>query len=417
MGMSASQVQLLSITARIHNNEYKSQSIENQKLRLATDEDEAYQKYNDALDATKITVAFQDASTGGVRYVDANYQNCCDYNENRVAQYALINNDTGKMIVPCNVKDAYDAYSNDKYSFAWAVLGFDGQYDWGGQEDASDSGDDFYGTFTSQMGPGATGMFVGIGTNTNSQGEGHYDANGDWVSYEETNGSVSLYMTQCEYYAYQQSSDSTLQSKYQALKDSENGSYTMADRKRLLEDFRTYLYKTCGDEIFEQMNLAKGGTLGTDTEELYPDKTWASVKDKFDYYVNLFEAIKDAGGCEVLDEEYQSGDAGATWFNNMVNSGLVTIKILDEQGDKGWTDTSVASSVSDNYLLSEHDDRLDKKAEAEYEYTLNVINRKDTEYDKELKSLNTEREALEKERESLKTVIKDNTERNFGLFS
>ena len=46
--MSASQARLLSITARLTNNEFKSQLITNSKLRLATETDKVTQKYMDA---------------------------------------------------------------------------------------------------------------------------------------------------------------------------------------------------------------------------------------------------------------------------------------------------------------------------------------------------------------------------------
>ena len=49
MGMAASQARLLTITARLADNELKSQSINNAKMRLATQSSQASEKYINAL--------------------------------------------------------------------------------------------------------------------------------------------------------------------------------------------------------------------------------------------------------------------------------------------------------------------------------------------------------------------------------
>ena len=54
MGMSASQARLLSITARLTDNEMSSQLITNSKLRLADKSSEASSEYMKALNATEL---------------------------------------------------------------------------------------------------------------------------------------------------------------------------------------------------------------------------------------------------------------------------------------------------------------------------------------------------------------------------
>ena len=76
------------------------------------------------------------------------------------------------------------------------------------------------------------------------------------------------------------------------------------------------------------------------------------------------------------------------------------------------------TSVAVNTHLREVADETDlKKAEAQYEADMNRINKKDTKYDTELAICENERNALKEEMESLKTVIKDNVDRTFKLFS
>ena len=122
MGMSASQARLLSLTARLHDVEYKAQNIMSQKLSLATQRDELYQDYCDALDATCIKTAFM--SNGKETYLDANFSTLCEYNKDRCVNYALVNNRNGLLIVSEEVKQAYDRYGHtDKYAFAMAMIG------------------------------------------------------------------------------------------------------------------------------------------------------------------------------------------------------------------------------------------------------------------------------------------------------
>lgn len=74
MGMSASQARLLSITARLTDNELHSQLITNAKIRLASKSADASDEYMNALSATKLEVATYD-DNGTATYTDltANY--------------------------------------------------------------------------------------------------------------------------------------------------------------------------------------------------------------------------------------------------------------------------------------------------------------------------------------------------------
>ena len=82
MGMSASQVRYLTLTARIHDVENQAQRIQNQKLLLANDSDAVYQRYLDALDKTKMQVRQFDDASGTSQMVDITldvlYRGSCD---------------------------------------------------------------------------------------------------------------------------------------------------------------------------------------------------------------------------------------------------------------------------------------------------------------------------------------------------
>ena len=69
MGMSASQARLLSITARINDIEYKSQSISNTKIRLADESEQLAQDYTKTLNKQKLTfTTYSDEKHSGSAY-------------------------------------------------------------------------------------------------------------------------------------------------------------------------------------------------------------------------------------------------------------------------------------------------------------------------------------------------------------
>jgi len=96
MGMSASQARLLSITARLTNNEYQSQMLTNSKLRLATETDKATNKYMNALDSQQLMYCNYD-DTGAATKVQLTPALMYEYAPMK-NQYSLINN-SGKMLV------------------------------------------------------------------------------------------------------------------------------------------------------------------------------------------------------------------------------------------------------------------------------------------------------------------------------
>ena len=120
MGMSSSQSRFLALTSNLHNVEFKAQNIMSQKLQLATQRDEAFTAYCDALDAKKIQIACV-GSNGKNNYIDATYTSVARYSETQLKQYALRDAKTNKVIVDKSVAEAYNNNS-DKYSFAWECI-------------------------------------------------------------------------------------------------------------------------------------------------------------------------------------------------------------------------------------------------------------------------------------------------------
>ncbi|MCQ2754166.1 MAG: hypothetical protein MJ231_03860 [bacterium] len=373
MGMSASQARLLTLTSRMHDIEFRAQSIESQKIALATQQDELYENYCAALEATKIKVAFNNNGASGYNYVDACFNTVCTFQPDRCKQqYALRNNDTGLIVVPKNVKEAYEQFPNDKYAFAFAAMGLN-------YED---------------------GHEVGL-----KNAQGYY---GVGKTYDGDKG--DCYMTKVEQEVFDKfaSSDKSISDLYQAVIDSESASDP--ERFDALNKFREKLYLKYGTEIFNALKEEDGN-------ESFQDKDISEVKQEINYYASLFDAIVEAGGCEEVPSEYQAGDEAEDWFKNRLDSGRATLLEFNDRGTKkGWMDTSVNSTINPNFLIETDDDEKAKKAEVEYEHEVKVLDRKDKQYDNELSKLETERTAIKTEMDSIKQVKDDNIDRTFGIF-
>ncbi len=397
MGMAASQARLLSLTGRLHDVELRAQSIESAKIALATQEDQIYEEYNAALDATKFQVAFKN-DDGSQRYINASFSSLCSYDPDRMKQYGLKDSLTGKMIVSEEAVKAYKEFDNDKYSFAWAMMGLGNNFNF--ENSGLNKGFE-------------SGKFIGIGTAQANPG------GNDGINYiQEDDGSWSLYMSQCEQAVYDKhcDTDTTLKAKYDKIGEAK----TKADKREALKSFREELYKTYSEEIFEKMNVNKQtNSNDEDPGETLDGFEWDddAIKE-FNYYTKLWESINEAGGCQAVDKQFESGESGETWFKNMYEAGLITIQVWNDTGTKkGWSDTSVTTSINNNYLKEVQDDKDLKKAEAKYEHDMSIIKRKDKQYDQDLSKLETERKAITTEMDSIKQVRDDNTDRTFGIFS
>ena len=122
MGMAASQARLLTITARMHDVEYQAQSIQNAKIQLATQEDEVYQNYLAALDATTFTVK----DNSGNRIV-ANFNTLCGLDAVRASKEKryVLRDEHDRIIISDDMASGYESFKNiggTAYDFALYMM-------------------------------------------------------------------------------------------------------------------------------------------------------------------------------------------------------------------------------------------------------------------------------------------------------
>ena len=380
MGMAASQARLLCITARIHDVEHQAQSIQNAKVQLATQSDEAYREYNEALDATTLTMTAIDTNSGAKSTVPANFNNLCSRNRLSAAdgkEYA-IRDKNGKLVVEDEIFNAYEEFNaagiDDPYAFA---------------------------------------LFMTTGCNVQDIGnleDGEFETailNAEESVYNKlapTEKSEKLITLHQQLEAFTVEGDNIYDSN--SVPEDKTEQY-----EATLDAYRRELYRSHADKVYSEAAHD-------------PDLIGKLDSSMFNYFMSVYNQIQYCGGCvSVADYNGLNGDAAndTDWLQAMIQCGEFTIETVStdsKTGDLSMTGTSPSSDISLAYTQTSTIDKTAlAKAEAKYEKDLRDINSKDKQYDLTLSKLESERTALTTEYDSVKKVIEDNIERTFGIFS
>ena len=380
MGMAASQARLLTITARMHDVEYQAQSIQNAKIQLATQSDQIYQDYLEALDATTLTIKDYEGNT-----IPANFNNLFGIDSvNTKDKYALFD-DRGRLVVENEIATAYNDFKNsgaesDAYAFAMWMLNPNG-----------DNPEDIDLTDAEEN--------IAADTTNLSDKSDKLSKIISNLGEQDIKDKIDL---QNAIVDAENSGDAGRVKTLQKALDEYNG---------LEKSYRYKLYQQNAEKVYNKQYGEEG--------EGYFDQ------DDFNYYVRMYNEIQQAGGCVSIDEfdGPLNGDASTDgdWLKNQLSSGKFSISIVNTDKKNGDISFSTTSTSTDSSLSETTTSTIDKKAlakaEAEYEHETKKIDQKDKKYDMELSKLETERSALTKEYESVKKVASDNIERTFGIFS
>ena len=380
MGMAASQARLLTITARMHDVEYQAQSIQNAKIQLATQSDQVYQDYLEALDATTLTIKDYEGNT-----IPANFNNLFGIDSvNTKDKYALFD-ERGRLVVEDEIATAYNEFKNsgaesDAYAFAMWMLNPNGC----NPEDID-----------------LTNAENTVAADTSNLSDKSDKLNKILSNLGERDITEKSDLQNAIVDA-ENSGDATRAKTFKEALDEYEG---------LEKSYRYKLYQQNAEKVYNKQYGEEG--------EGYFDQ------DDFNYYVRMYNEIQQAGGCVSIDEfdGPLNGDASTDgdWLKNQLSSGKFSISIVNTDKKNGDISFSTTSTATDSSLTETTTSTIDKKAlakaEAEYEHESKKIDQKDKKYDMELSKLETEREALKTEYESVKKVASDNIERTFGIFS
>ena len=426
MGMAASQARLLTLTARLHDVEYMAQSIQNAKLALATQQDQVYKEYLEALDQTTLTVKDNNG-----QLVVANFNTLCGIDAakaGRLERYTL-RDDRNRIIVEDDIARGYAKFgrSGDAYKFAMFMMsGMNPNYDDGKDKDGNSFSryekaelDVLKSRSTDgNLSNNIIDLLKVINESINSICEYCGMSSAGENAEESVKNVEGLFDKITEIKTFVESSkvqneDST---KDEDLYDgARNNAKEIDNQLKIIEDsyekLKYQMYTAYGEEIYEA-----AGNNASDYED-----------SDFWYYVNLYKQIEANGGSIVPISDYNGlegiGNAStdSDWLKGMIQSGRITIDVATMNSKDGKISFSSTGVPSDTYLEYTTTSTMDKsflaKAEAKYEYETKKINQKDKKFDMDLSKLETERNALTQEYDSVKKVISDNIERTFGIFS
>ena len=112
MGMAASQARLLSITARLSNNEMEQQSVAYSKQRLSDNSEQINDAYLDALAKTKYQV-LTGYNGSDATYADLSYNQLTSFNSVAAGKQYLVQDHTGKVLVNEDIAKAYKQNNGD----------------------------------------------------------------------------------------------------------------------------------------------------------------------------------------------------------------------------------------------------------------------------------------------------------------
>ena len=402
MGLAASQARLLSLTARIHDVEYQAQMIQSAKLQLAMQEDEAYRKYNDALDAQTLT--FQNLNGDRVK---ASFYNLCglgSIDNNIATDKSYVFRDGGdRLIVPSEIYEGYKNFGGtDPYSFAMYMtcgqdnlLGDVNEAEKTFFESIDKEHDDTYGTYKDKILSMLENVFKYTTCKDDTdEGEEKHKTN-------DLNDMAESLLC----FGYGDFEDRFFEGSIP--KEAEKGIESL---KKVVDEYKYKLHIRDGKTLYYQLTM--------DSEENYNG-------DKFNYYLKWAKLIEQEVGIEYCTcaSDYNTSfdiEKDEEALNQMLQSGKISIDMvyLSKNGEVSDKPTSAGS---DSNIAMTNKSSIDstelKRAEAEYEKTMRDVQRKDKRYDMDLNKLETERTALTTEYDSVKKVIQDNIERTFGIFS
>lgn len=373
MGMAASQARLLSITARMTDNENSAQDISYSKIRLADQTEQVNTDYLNALKATKLTVLTGFNGSEEV-YTDISYNLMTGYNTLAAGQQYVVTDKKGRVLVTQKQKEAYEAsngYLNGflaAYGYSQADIDITQNSDASDEDKAlveqkiHDAWDQYLTAVDLHYGDEEHGLDFGFVSFSNDPYDGYATytdlATGETkaLNYEGTT------QEQRELYDYAVA----LTEAYYGTSDSAN-------------------------------NL--------DTAAKAENQTFIA------YLTNIFNKMQSAGYYVEEDETKTLKDNA--WFEEGLRSGDLQLEYYSAT-EKKFVSTSIDE---DSSIQEVEDEREIAIVEREYQMKLEEIEQQDTKYDMELKKLDTEHNALQTEYDSVKNVIDKNVEKSFQIFS
>ena len=438
MGMAASQARLLSITARMSNNEHAGQTVSYAKQRLADQTQQITNEYNEALNATKLTVltGFNGAQAN---YEDISYNLMTGLQMAESTKQYVVTDTKGKVLVTNEIAKAYEKSHGNINRFladlGYSIADINVQKTYADVENRTPSQvateqqiheawDKYFQTiYLDYVSPNAEEMhdfgFSWTETYDNPQTE-NYSIGDGFAGYARTDGNGN--------YVDNEGKLTTEPSKY--VYDPINYEGTTQESRDL------YDYAMAITEAYLRVN--GNTTNGQDFKVEYDLNSMKSANNldnnsALKYYKNIFNKIQSSGYFTYtntpaeIDENHVYTSEGTGTKGNVQKNPLkdnYTFEAALRDGSlrleyysstkKSFQATTISE---DNCIQEVIDERAIARAESKYNQDMADLENKDKKFDLDLKRLDTEHNALQTEYDSVKNVVDKNVESSFKIFS
>lgn len=140
----------------------------------------------------------------------------------------------------------------------------------------------------------------------------------------------------------------------------------------------------------------------------------AAEESSVQFYEKLFSTIVENGW--VYQPEVNNPD----YLNQMLQNNLyliTSVNITENDEGKKEFDFSTDTAASCKFLCTVRDDSISEQALAEYEYQKTLINEKESKIDTRMENLKTEQQSITQMIQGIESVRNDNVERTFSIFT
>jgi len=479
MGMAASQARLLSITARLSNNEQEQQSVAYSKQRLADNSEQINDAYLEAMNETKYQL-LTGYNSSEATYADLTYNQITGLSSVAVGKQYIVKDKSGQVVVPSNVAkayennngdfnrflrdlgytqsditvtnytesgnsihDAWDKYlssvgkSIDNYTDGQHILGFD-------YESFSNDSYDGYATYnTAYAAVSGSDTYTALYKDSTGYYKERYaiqamqDENGnEFCGYQTEEQEGTDEWTTVENVKYNNETGKFVYTNLDGEEVSADVLYADPDEDLISESYKNYI--TSNGSTF----VSEGGVtydLWKQSSALNYEGTTTEQRELYDYAVAITEAYYNnthSGTSKNLTYDAQIVNYYKNIFNQMQKTGYSTISNETNFKETDWLVNHLKSgeltlayySSSDKAFVSttlDDDESIVEKedssamaiAEQVYQSKMDNIESQDKQFDLQLNKLSSEHSELQTEYDAVKKVISNNVEKSFNTFN
>ena len=448
MGMAASQARLLSITARLTNNENSGQSISYSKQRLADQTQQITNEYNEALNTTKLTV-LTGFNGSDATYTDISYDTMTNKQMAANTKQYVVTDTKGRILVTEDIANAYKQ-SAGNYNQFLAKLGYS-QSDMTVQNVASLSATDKQDA-AQKIHEAWDKYFASVGIEcSDDEHKGIYDDGtyrfkwnnvldtNDKGEYLDKDGKV---ITADEAKTKGYSSVGSGYASWAVLGDDgkPTGEYNPINYEGTTDESRElYDYAMAITEAFMRTDESLIADQKNNNQSFDPSSYQLALdagnKADLNYYKNIFSKMQSSGYFTYTNtpatakddpEHYKYASVGTGTAGNVQKSPLKDNTVFEAALRDGSLRLEYYSTTSksfktttiseDNCIQEVSDERAIARAESKYNQDMADLENQDKKLDLELKKLDTEHSALQTEYDSVKNVVNKNVESSFKTF-